>query len=45
MTALAAASLDDGLARSIRHAVTEAVLTGAAASLGLVGALHENSVR
>ena len=44
MTALAATGLDDGLPGAVRHAVTEAVLAGAATGLGLVGALHENSV-
>jgi len=45
MTALAAAGLDDGLTGTVRHAVPKAVLPGAAASLGLIGTLHENSVR
>lgn len=40
LTALASPVLDDGTTRAVRHAMTEAVLLGSTAPVGLVSTLH-----
>lgn len=45
VAALASASLDDGSAGAVRHAVTEAVLAGTPSFVRLVSTLHHNSKR
>ena len=40
LTALASPVLDDGPTRAVRHAMTETVLLGSTAPIGLVGTLH-----
>ena len=40
LTALASPVLDDGTTRTVRHAMTEAVLLGSTAPIGLVRTLH-----